>query len=105
MRVVTSSSRWGYIIALSHKRYDERGGEDDARELPAGKGKKGALRSLTRGLSDVVFRTLVDDRIKRQGAGPAGHGPNPGGQQFGRALTGPGAADATPTPTALPASI
>jgi transposase len=62
-----------HIIALSHKRYDQRGGEYYARKLAAGKGKKGALRCLKRRLSDVVFRTLVDDRARREGAGPVGH--------------------------------
>jgi transposase len=61
-----------HIIALSHKRYDQRGGEYYARKLTAGKGKKGALRCLKRRLSDVVFRTLVDDRARRQAAGPVG---------------------------------
>ncbi len=45
-----------HIIALSHKRYDQRGSEYYARKLAAGKGKKGALRCLKRRLSDVVFR-------------------------------------------------
>ncbi len=61
-----------HIIALSNKRYDQRGGEYYARKLAAGKGKKGALRCLKRRLSDVVFRTLVDDRNVRQAAGPEG---------------------------------
>ena len=51
-----------HIIALSHKRFDDRGAEYYARKLAAGKGKKGALRSLKCRLSDVVFRTLVADR-------------------------------------------
>ena len=62
-----------HIIALSHKRYDPRGGEYYARKLAAGKGKKGALRCLKRRLSDAVFRTLLEDQQQRQVAGPEGH--------------------------------
>lgn len=53
--------------------YDPRGGEYYARELAAGKGKKGALRCPKRRLSDAVFRTLVQAQQLRQVAGPEGH--------------------------------
>jgi transposase len=62
-----------HIIALSHKRYDQRVGEYYARKLASGKGKKGALRCLKRRLSDVAFRTLVDDRSAGQAAGRKGN--------------------------------
>ncbi len=102
-----------HIIALSHKRYDQRGGEYYARKLAAGKGKKGALRCLKRRLSDVVFRTLVDDRNVRQAAGPEGQ---PGATTTSCAtdrtpmvstsekpLPGPANTDATPAEAALSA--
>ena len=62
-----------HIIALSHKRYDQRGATYYAHKLADGKGKKGALRCLKRRLSDVVFRTLLDDHAHREAAGPEGH--------------------------------
>ena len=65
-----------HIIALSNKRYDERGSAYFARKLAAGKGNKGALRCLKRRLSDAVFRQLVHDqrgREQAQVAGPEGH--------------------------------
>ncbi len=84
-----------HIIALSHKRHDEQGGAYYSRKLAAGKGKKGALRSLKRRLSDVVFRTLVADReladkAREQAAEVAG----PGGQSG--ATTKSCAADRSP---------
>jgi transposase len=61
-----------HIIALSNKRYDNRGGSYYAKKLAAGKGKKGALRSLKRRLSDGVYRRLVDDQHKRTQRSPGG---------------------------------
>jgi transposase len=65
-----------HIVALSNKRHDPRGKAYYERKLAAGKGKKGSLRCLTRRLSDVVFRTMVEDRARA----------NPGGQ-MGATLT------------------
>ena len=59
-----------HVVALSNKRYDDRGKAYYERKLAAGKGKKGSLRCLKRRLSDVVFRILVEDRAAA----------NPGGQ-------------------------
>ena len=94
-----------HIIALSHKRYDQRGGEYYARKLAAGKGKKGALRCLKRRLSDAVFRVLVEDRSRREAAGPEGQSGatttssatdrTPMVSTSEKPLTGPAAADAT----------
>jgi transposase len=102
-----------HVIALSNKRYDQRGGEYYARKLAAGKGKKGALRSLKRRLSDVLFRTLVDDRTAREAAGPEGQSGatttscatdrTPMVSTSEKPLTEPANPDATPTPTAVPA--
>ncbi len=61
-----------HIIALSHKRYDVRGGEYYARKLAAGKSKKGALRCLKRRLSDIVYRHMVNDAVRAM-TGPGGH--------------------------------
>jgi transposase len=61
-----------HVIALSHKRYDQRGSAYYARKLAGGKGNKGALRCLKRRLSDVIFRILVDERAQREAAGPEG---------------------------------
>lgn len=61
-----------HVIALSHKRYDQRGSEYYARKLADGKGKKGALRCLKRRLSDAIFRILADERAQREAAGPEG---------------------------------
>jgi transposase len=65
-----------HVAALSNKRYDPRGKTYYQRKLAAGEGKKGSLRCLKRRLSDVVFRTLVEDRARA----------NPGGQ-MGATLT------------------
>lgn len=62
-----------HVIALSNKRYDDRGREYYARKLAAGKGKRGAMRCLKRRLSDTVFRTLVHDLNAAQVADPGGH--------------------------------
>ena len=62
-----------HIIALSNKRYDSRGSAYYAKKLAAGKGKKGALRSLKRRLSDSVYRHLVDDQQQRAQGSPGGH--------------------------------
>jgi len=62
-----------HIIALSNKRYDTRGGTYYAKKIAAGKGKKGALRSLKRRLSDSVYRHLVDDQQQRAQRSPGGH--------------------------------
>jgi len=62
-----------HIIALSHKRYDSRGGAYYAKKFAAGKGKKGALRCLKRRLSDSVYRQLVDDQKQRAQRSPGGH--------------------------------
>ncbi len=95
-----------HIIAMTHKRYDERGGEYYARKLAGGKGRKGALRCLKRRLSDVIFRTLVEERERREAAGPEGQsGASTNSCAADRApmistsekpLTGPADADATP---------
>lgn len=104
-----------HIIALSHRRYDTRGGEYYARKLAAGKGKKGALRCLKRRLSDAVFRTLLQDRDRRQAAGPVGHSGattnssaadrSPMVSTSEKPLAGPAATDATRdrTPSLAPA--
>ncbi len=102
-----------HIIALSHKRYDKRGSEYYARKLAAGKGKKGALRCLKRRLSDVVFRTLVEDRAQREGAGPVGQSGatttscatdrSPMVSTSEKPLAGPADPDATPDLALLPA--
>jgi transposase len=98
-----------HIIALSHKLYDQRGSEYYARKLAAGKGKKGALRSLKRRLSDAIFRTLVEDRERRQAAGPAGQSGattkfsaanrSPMVSTSEKPLAGPASPDATPDRT------
>jgi transposase len=62
-----------HIIALSNKRYDLKGGAYYAKKVAAGKGKKGALRSLKRRLSDSVYRRLVDDQRQRAQRSPGGH--------------------------------
>ena len=73
-----------HIAAMANKRHDPRGKAYYAKKRAADKGKKGALRCLKRRLSDVVFRTLVDDQAVR----------NPGGQ-MGATLTS-SAADLIP---------
>jgi hypothetical protein len=95
-----------HIIAMTHKRYDERGAEYYARKLAAGKGRKGALRCLKRRLSDVIYRTLVQDRERREAAGPEGQSGattkscaadrTPMTSTSEKPLTGPANADATP---------
>ena len=100
-----------HIIALSHKRYDERGGEYYARKVAAGKGKKGALRCLKRRLSDAIFRTLVEDQQRRQAAGPGGQSGasttssaadrTPVISTSEKPLTGPASPDATPQSRAV----
>ena len=95
-----------HIIALSHKRYDQRGGDYYARKLAAGKGKKGALRCLKRRLSDAIFRALVEDQQQRQAAGPVGQSGattqssaadrSPMVSTSEKPLAGPASPDATP---------
>jgi transposase len=65
-----------HIAAMSNKRYDPRGKAYYQRKIDAKKGHLGALRCLKRRLSDVVFRTMVEDRAAA----------NPGGQ-MGATLT------------------
>jgi transposase len=96
-----------HIIALSHKRHDQRGSEYYARKFAAGKGKKGALRCLKRRLSDVIFRTLAADQQRRQAAGPVGHSGatttscaadrSPMVSTSEKPLAGPATPDATPS--------
>lgn len=61
-----------HMIALSHKKHDQRGRDYYARKHAAGKGAKGALRCLKRRLSDAVFRRLVDDQARRDREGHSG---------------------------------
>jgi transposase len=61
-----------HITAMAHKRYDDRGRDYYARKLAAGKGAKGALRSLKRRLSDEVFRHLTADQTQRDREGQTG---------------------------------
>jgi transposase len=95
-----------HIIALSNKRYDERGNAYYAKKFNAGKGKKGALRCLKRRLSDALFRQLVEDQKRRQAAGPEGQSGattkssaadrSPMISTSEKPLTGPAAKNATP---------
>jgi transposase len=61
-----------HIVALSNKRHDQRGRAYYARKLAAGKGRKGAMRSLKRRLSDEVFRHLLADQLIRDREGQSG---------------------------------
>jgi transposase len=95
-----------HVIAMAHKRYDQRGSDYYARKLADGKGKKGALRCLKRRLSDVIFRILTDERMSREVAGPEGQSGattkscatdrTPMVSTSEKPLTGPAAPDATP---------
>jgi transposase len=97
-----------HVVAMSNKRYDERGSQYYARKLADGKGKMGALRCLKRRLSDQVYRRLVDDQIDHQKAGPAGHSGattkssaadrSPMTSTSEQSLTGPASTDATTPP-------
>jgi len=103
-----------HIVALTNKRYDDRGAAYYAKKLAAGKGKKGALRCLKRRLADAVFRQLVDDQRRREVAGPEGHSGattkssaadrSPLISTSDKSLAGPAGKDATPDRTLLPAS-
>lgn len=103
-----------HIIALSNKRYDERGAAYFAKKLAAGKGHKGALRCLKRRLSDAVFRQLAEDQQRREAAGPEGHSGaatkssaadrSPLVSTSDKSLAEPASADATPDRTPLSAS-
>ena len=91
-----------HIVALSQKRYDERGSAYYARKLAAGKGKKGALRCLKRRLSDAVYRHLADDLAAKNPGGQMGASIQssaadqiPTASTSEQPLTGPGQ-DATP---------
>ena len=61
-----------HVIALSQKRYDDRGSAYYARKLAAGKGSKGALRCLKRRISDAVYRHLIDDQTAKVREGQTG---------------------------------
>ena len=73
-----------HIAAMANKRQNPRGRAYYQRKLDAQKGHMGALRSLKRRLSDIVFRVLVEDQARA----------NPGGQ-MGATLTS-SAADQIP---------
>ena len=102
-----------HIIALSHKRYDDRGAAYYAKKLTDGKGRKGALRCLKRRLADQVFRVLVEDLQPALETGPGGHsgatlqssasGPTPTASPSDKSLPGPATPDATPALKALSA--
>jgi transposase len=95
-----------HVVAMSNKRYDDRGQAYYARKLADGKGKMGALRCLKRRLSDQVYRQLVNDALTRGAAGPEGHSgatikscasdPTPVVSPSEKSLTGPATPDATP---------
>jgi transposase len=95
-----------HVIAMAHKRYDQRGSAYYDRKLADGKGKKGALRCLKRRLSDVIFHTLSDERARREVAGPEGHSGattkscatdrTPMASTSEKPLAGPATPDATP---------
>ena len=61
-----------HITAMAHKRHDPRGAAYYAKKKAAGKGQLGALRCLKRRLSDVVYRTLVNDRALASPGGQLG---------------------------------
>ena len=43
------------------------------RKVAAGKTKREAMRCLKRRLSDIVYRTMLDDLVAGKVAGPGGH--------------------------------
>lgn len=96
-----------HIAALVQIRFDGPGRDYYLRKLDAGKTPLEAMRCLKRRLSDVVFRALHDDLVRRAAdAGPGGHsgatlqssasGPTPAASPSDKSLPGPAEADATP---------
>jgi len=61
-----------HVIALSNKRYDERGAAYYAKKLAAGKGKKGALRLDAALLLGLVCGTSPDGGYATTGSGTLG---------------------------------
>jgi transposase len=94
--------------AIAHKRYDPAGIAYYGRKLAEGKGKKGALRCMKRRFSDAIYRALLEDLARAEGAGPEGHSgatlqssasdPTPMVSPSDKSLTGPAERDATPAP-------
>ncbi|QSF56094.1 transposase [Nocardioides sp. zg-1228] len=62
-----------HVAATVQIRHDTEGRAYYRRKLAAGKTPMEALRCLKRRLSDVVYRQLVADAQKHDGAGPGGH--------------------------------
>ncbi|WP_101525802.1 IS110 family transposase [Nocardioides houyundeii] len=62
-----------HVAAIVQIRHDTEGRAYYRRKLAAGKTPMEALRCLKRRLSDVVYRQLVADAQKHDGAGPGGH--------------------------------
>jgi transposase len=61
------------IAAVTQLRLDTEGRDYYRRKRAAGKKPKEAIRCLKRGLSDAVYKQLVDDAQRTQSADPGGH--------------------------------
>jgi transposase len=53
-----------YTVAITQTRHDQRAVEYLARKRAAGKTRREALRSLKRRLSDVIYRTMLEDAAR-----------------------------------------
>ena len=94
-----------HTMAISQVQRDCPGRDYYLRKRTAGKGHKEALRCLKRRLSDVVYRRLLQDAIRRDGASPGGHqgattessatGSTPTTGSSDKSLPGPASTDPT----------
>ena len=62
-----------HIAAVTQLRLDTEGRDYYRRKRAAGKKPKEAIRCLKRRISDTIYKQLVADALRTQGAGPGGH--------------------------------
>ena len=62
-----------HIMAIVQLRNDTEGRRYDDRKKADGKTSMEAMRCLKQRLSDIVFRTMLDDTVAALGTGPGGH--------------------------------
>jgi hypothetical protein len=62
-----------HIAAVTQLRLDTEGREYYRRKRAAGKKPQEAIRCLKRRISDAIYKQLVADALRTQGADPRGH--------------------------------
>ncbi len=62
-----------HIAAVTQLRLDTEGRDYYRRKRAAGKKPQEAIRCLKRRISDAIYKQLVTDALRAEGAGPGGH--------------------------------